>query len=416
MKISEWPTVTLNSVSIVFTDGDWIESKDQSPTGIRLIQTGNIGVGEFKDRAEKARYISADTLRRLRCEEIYEGDCLISRLPDPVGRACIIPAVEERLITAVDCTIIRFNTSKVCPNYFRYFSQSAAYLADIESACTGATRKRISRSKLGEIRLPLPALSEQKRIVTILDDVFAAIGTAVANAEKNLANARELFDSYLTTVFSRHDAGWMRRPLSTLCEKITVGHVGSMSCRYKSSGIPFLRSQNIRPFELAMESVVFIDEQFHLELKKSRLRPGDIAVVRTGYPGTAAVIPPELKDANCSDLVIIRPGAEVNPHYLAAFFNSAFGKKLVLGKLVGAAQKHFNIGAAREVLLHYPSVQRQEQIVSELSGFRIETERLQLLCQRKIAALGQLKQVILQKAFAGELTAHPAEAVQEAAE
>ncbi len=206
-----WITASLSDVSVVFTDGDWIESKDQSPSGIRPIQTGNVGIGEFMDRAEKARYISPDTFQRLRCEEIFEGDCLISRLPDPVGRACIIPASGERLITAVDCTIVRFDPKKIIPEFFKYFSQSSTYLAEVEAACTGATRQRISRNRLGSVTLPLPSIPEQRRIVAILDEAFEGIDTAVANTEKNFANARELFESYLNSILNPGANRWDRK-------------------------------------------------------------------------------------------------------------------------------------------------------------------------------------------------------------
>jgi len=93
---NNWKIKKLGEVCDVFTDGNWIESKDQSLEGIRLIQTGNIGLGFFKNRNEKARYISEDTFKRLKCTEIFQGDCLISRLPDPVGRACIIPNTGEK--------------------------------------------------------------------------------------------------------------------------------------------------------------------------------------------------------------------------------------------------------------------------------------------------------------------------------
>ena len=110
-----WHTKPLAALCEVFGDGDWIESKDQSADGIRLIQTGNVGEGVFKDRGEKARYISEETFKRLRCTEIFEGDCLISRLPDPAGRSCILPDTGERMITAVDCTIVRFNVNQTLP-------------------------------------------------------------------------------------------------------------------------------------------------------------------------------------------------------------------------------------------------------------------------------------------------------------
>lgn len=111
----------------LFADGDWIETKDQSSSGVRLIQTGNVGNGEFKDRGEKARFVSGAAFKRLGCTEIFEGDCLVSRLPDPVGRSCILPATGQRMITAVDCTIIRFKRDLLEPKYFRYVAQSDGY-------------------------------------------------------------------------------------------------------------------------------------------------------------------------------------------------------------------------------------------------------------------------------------------------
>ena len=104
-----WKTFKLKEICSVFTDGDWIETKDQSAEGIRLVQTGNVKIGKFADRRDKARYISKETFKRLNCTEVMEGDILVSRLPEPVGRACVIPELQEKAITAVDCTVIRTN-------------------------------------------------------------------------------------------------------------------------------------------------------------------------------------------------------------------------------------------------------------------------------------------------------------------
>jgi type I restriction enzyme S subunit len=204
-------------------------------------------------------------------------------------------------------------------------------------------------------------------------------------------------------VFSARHSGRADRVLGSLCHRITVGHVGSMANAYKPSGVPFLRSQNIRPFTVTTENMVFIDDGFHASLGKSSLAAGDVAIVRTGYPGTAAVIPESLGVANCSDLVIVKPGPEVDPHFLAAFFNSSFGKSQVGGKLVGAAQKHFNVGAAKEVTLHLPPIAEQRIIVAAAMQIREETEALAELHQRKLAALDELKQSLLHQAFSGAL-------------
>lgn len=161
--------------------------------------------------------------------------------------------------------------------------------------------------------------------------------------------------------------------LEDICREITVGHVGSMASKYHGTGIPFLRSQNILPFRIKLNNVVFIDETFHATLKKSQLRPGDLAIVRTGYPGTAAVIPNDLEIANCSDLVIVKPDENINPHYLCLLFNSVFGKNLVGSRLVGAAQKHFNVTTAKKVLIRFPCLIEQDCLVAKMNEVAAET-------------------------------------------
>ena len=406
MKVGEWPRVSLSSVSVVFTDGDWIESKDQSPTGIRLIQTGNVGVGEFKDRAEKARYISEDTFRRLRCEEIYEGDCLVSRLPDPVGRACIIPTVEERLITAVDCTIIRFNTSKICPNYFRYFSQSAAYLADIESVCTGATRKRISRNKLGEIRLPLPPVPEQKRIVAILDEAFEGIATAVANAEKNLANARELFDSYLNSIFTQKGEGWVEKSLSDICVLISGQHIDAKDYNSERRGVGYLTG----PSDFGLINPCLTKWTEH---PKRMATAGDILITVKGS-GVGKINLLHVSDVAISRQLMAIRCKPADIDYVYAFLTTCFPHFQAISN--GAAIP----GISREDVLNLrfpmPTEQQKEEVTLSIVSFRSKICQLAVVYEEKLSALGKLKQAILQKAFAGELTARSAEAVQEAAE
>ncbi|HEY5212845.1 MAG TPA: restriction endonuclease subunit S [Acidobacteriaceae bacterium] len=275
--------------------------------------------------------------------------------------------------------------------------------SDMTEFVSGLTVPKLNQGSLRAVPVPLPPVPQQQRIVGILDEAFESIATAKATAEKNLQNARALFESHLQSVFTQRGPGWVDRQLDSLCHKITVGHVGSMAREYKESGVPFLRSQNIRPFEVTLENVVFIDDAFHHSLDKSRLRPGDLAIVRTGYPGTAAVIPLDMPDANCSDLVIVRPSPEVNPHFLAAFFNSDFGKQLVLGKIVGAAQKHFNINAAKEVMLHVPPMPEQLTIIKMVGSFREETQHLESIYQRKLTALDALRKSLLHQAFTGDL-------------
>ena len=176
-----WAWCRFKDIVTYIDDGDWIESKEQSDFGIRLLQTGNIGCGHFKDKEGNYHYISEETFKKLNCNEIYPGDILISRLPEPVGRACIVPNLSQRLITAVDCAIIRLKQDIISKNYFIYYTQSAKYLELIKNNCMGTTRLRISRANLEKTLLPLPPLAEQKRIVTAIETIFTQIDILETN-------------------------------------------------------------------------------------------------------------------------------------------------------------------------------------------------------------------------------------------
>ena len=160
--------VYLSTLCNVFIDGDWIESKDQSDVGIRLIQTGNIGDGYFRDKDDKARYISEQTFEHLKCTEVFPNDILISRLPDPIGRACVIPDGIGKSITAVDCTIVRLS-DKILPEFFVAYTKTPMYHRQINEVATGTTRRRVSRANLGNIKITCPSLDKQQQFVDIVN-------------------------------------------------------------------------------------------------------------------------------------------------------------------------------------------------------------------------------------------------------
>lgn len=142
-----WEQRKLTNLCEKFTDGDWIEAKDQSDSGVRLVQTGNVGVTEYLDKPNNKKWISFETFEQLHCEEVYPGDILISRLPEPAGRACIMPNLGTKMITAVDCTIVRPNAVTSTRFLLQYLS-SQAYFDAVNTCLAGGTRQRISRGNL----------------------------------------------------------------------------------------------------------------------------------------------------------------------------------------------------------------------------------------------------------------------------
>ena len=238
-----WEYKKLGEVCEMISDGDWIESKDQSLKGIRLVQTGNIGLGCFIDKCDKKKYISTETFERLKCTEIYEGDCLVSRLPDPIGRACLLPNLLERAITAVDCSILRF-VKVLNPAFFVKYTMSNTYLKEVGKFATGTTRKRISRKNLQEkIVVPVPPLAEQQVIVEELDLLNAIIDKKKEELEELDKLAQSVFyDMFGDPV--ENEKGWEVKKLGDLASKIGDGLHGTPSY-VESSGYYFVNGNNL---------------------------------------------------------------------------------------------------------------------------------------------------------------------------
>lgn len=172
----------------MFTDGDWIESPYITSSGVRLIQTGNIGAGQYKEQG--FRYISEATFSNFRCTEVVPGDILICRLGEPVARACLAPNLANRMITSVDVCILK-TREDVSSNYLVYAMSSWPYLSWVGSLVRGSTRDRVSRAMVGSFRLPLPSLEEQIAIARFLDHTIANITSAIACGSREIELLRE---------------------------------------------------------------------------------------------------------------------------------------------------------------------------------------------------------------------------------
>ena len=395
-----WEITLLKDACKVFADGDWIESKDQSSDGIRLVQTGNIGFGYFKDKEDKSRYISEETFFRLKCTEILPGDLLVSRLPDPVGKSCIIPEINSKMITGVDCTIIRPNDN-LSSEFLCYYQMSNQYLNDVQSGVSGATRQRISRKNLGLIEIPIPPLTEQQRIVTILDEAFAVIVKAKANAEQNLKNSKELFESYLQGVFENKGEEWEDNILKDVCE-LKSGTTISPSLERTEGDVLYTKvgDMNLPDNEVEINtSSRFVNSR---EIKINQIIPqGAIIFPKRG--GAIAtnkkrkIIKPTIVDLNTMAII---PSKKIDNDYFFHWFQ-LFDLNSISN---GANIPQINNYSFDEVYIPYPkSIREQQLIVQKLNTLSTETKKLETIYQTKIKDLEELKKSVLQKAFSGEL-------------
>lgn len=172
----------------LFTDGDWVESPYITDNGVRLLQTGNIGTGLYREKG--FRYISESSFVKLGCTDVVPGDVLICRLGNPVARACLAPDLGCRMITSVDVCILRPSVA-VNSKFLVYQMSSTGYLNWVSSLVRGSTRDRVSRSMLGNFELVLPPLKEQTRICEELDARTGEINTAIDRITREIDLIRE---------------------------------------------------------------------------------------------------------------------------------------------------------------------------------------------------------------------------------
>lgn len=223
----DWSPTTINQISgnrkSNFNDGDWIESVHIVDEGIRIVQTGNIGIGRFIDKKKK-KYISEDSFNELKCTEIFEGDILICRLADPSGRACLLPALEDyKAVTSVDISILRPNSSIGISNYLVQFFSASNWLNQVKRRSAGSTRSRISRSELGKIKFYLPPIPEQQEIASILSDWDRAIEKTQALIDKLQFRKKGLIQQFLTgkTRLAGFNRKWRKVSISKIATQFT---------------------------------------------------------------------------------------------------------------------------------------------------------------------------------------------------
>lgn len=396
-KNVEWEWKKLGDVCYTFDDGDWIESSNQSPCGIRLIQTGNIGCGIFKDKGEKARYISENTFKKLNCTEIFPGDCLISRLPNPLGRACILPNLESRMITAVDCTIVRFNKF-FNSSFFLYYSQSTSYQAEIDAKATGTTRSRISRKNLAEISIPIPPLDEQERIVKVLDDAFEKIDTIKTTAETNLQNAKDLFDSALTK-----ELNVKKNILCQMKEVCDVRDGTHDSPKYHKTGYPLVTSKNLKDGKVNFEKIKLISEEDYVAInKRSKVNIGDVLFAMIGTIGNPVLITEEPNYA-IKNMALFKPKEQLDSSFLQLYLNSPKVLEKMNKEANGSTQRFVGLDYLRNFQIPLPPLSIQKQIVAKLDSLSEKVKQLESNYKQVLADCDELKKALLKQAFEGML-------------
>ncbi len=413
-----WKWCRLGEVCKTFSDGDWIESKDQSTEGIRLIQTGNIGKGAFRDKNDKCRYISENTFERLNCTEVFAGDILISRLPEPVGRACIIPQLKDRMITAVDCAIVRLFEGAVEKKWFCFYTQSHVYDGFVKTSCTGTTRLRISRKNLGEIPFPLPpTLAEQQRIVNRIESMFAKLDEAKDKAQnvvdgfetRKAAILHKAFTGELTAKWRKEkgvpDDSWEEKTIGEIClvkggKRVPKG----MSLIKEKNEHPYLKAGNLKFGTVVDKDMEYVPNDVFILIKNYTVNAGDVYITNVGACiGDCGIIPDYYHGANLTENAVKLTEMICNNSYLATQLSSNLVQTQIKSKIKSATLGKLSIDNIKQLKINLPTLTEQVEIVRILDIIIEKENKAKQAAEVVLEQIDLLKKSILARAFRGEL-------------
>ncbi len=414
-------------------------------------ETRNLGdvcqvIGGGTPSKDNAAFYGGDipwaTVRDLRQDVIFETEFMITKEAVKSSSTNIIPKGNVVIATRVGLgkisllgqdTAINQDLRGIVPNdpkvisvrFLFWWLKSIAHL--IEEEGTGATVKGVKLPFVKSLRVPLPLLPEQQRIVGILDEAFDGIAIAKANAEKNLQNARALFESHLQSVFTQRGEGWVEKSVGELVAEGTLikpfdgnhGEIHPRKADYTDSGVPFIMACDLQSGRVDTEHCTFIKRKLAESLRVGFAKDGDVLISHKGTIGRSAIVSTEddyiMLTPQVTSYRVKDPSKLFNRFIRYYFMSPVFQREMTTGAADGSTRAY--IGITKQLLLHFhfPSLVEQKRIAAELDVIDPETQRLESLYQRKLAALDELKKSLLHQAFAGQLTQDKRPSAMEAA-
>ncbi|QNH01187.1 restriction endonuclease subunit S [Pseudomonas sediminis] len=414
-----WSEAKLNDLLEYVTSGsrDW--SKYYAEKGALFVRTQDINKNKLSAFYSIAKVSLPERVEGKRTL-IKKDDILLTITGANVGKCAHIErdipeayvSQSVALVRLIDKSLAKFvHKQLISPS-------DGSVQTKLEASAYGMGRPVLNLDNVREVSLNIAPHAEQARITQKIDELLAQVDTlksridaipallklfrqsVLASAVSGRLTENWRLSNGLTKLVEKH---WESTNFGAICSEITVGYVGKMADQYTETGIPFLRSQNVRPFRFSKKNLLYVSKDFHERIIKSKLSPGDLAIVRSGAPGVTCVIPDELEVANCSDLVIARPSERLNPHFGCLFMNSEVAQKNVAENQVGVAQQHFNVGSMKKMPIELPPIEEQLEIVRRTDQLFAFADQLESKVQTAKARIDLLSQSILAKAFRGEL-------------
>lgn len=399
-----WKMKKLGEVCL-FENGDRGEnypSKSvQTTSGVPFINAGHLT--DFGIDYQTLNFIPRERFDLLGNGKIRKNDILFC-LRGSLGKFACVGELSEGAI-ASSLVIVR-PCKSVLKSYVLAYFQSDLCAEMISKFKNGAAQPNLSAGNLKEFKIPLPALPEQQRIVAILDEAFEGIATAKANADKNLKNARQLFESHLNSVFSQRGEGWVEKTLGDTAKvkggkRVPKGYQLSTN----QTDFPYIRVTDFTDNgSIDMGDLRYISADVHNKIKNYVIYSEDLYISIAGTIGKTGIIPDELNGSNLTEnacRLAFKPGLSNRFVYYFTLTSSFIEQAGVNTRT--AAQPKLALSRLSTIKLGVPSVQAQQRLVDDFDALCEETQRLESIYQKKIDALDALKKSILQKAFSGKM-------------
>ncbi len=390
--------------TIGFLDGDWILSRDMSDNGkIGVVQLKHIGKGKFLHKDFK--FISEKTCKKLKCTRLEEGDLLVSRMAEPICRSCILPKLNFDTVTAVDVTIIKPDPTLAKVKYLNYFLNTEALQNQAKKFSVGTTRERISKKNLQKLKVPLPSISTQEKIVSMLDNV--------EQLRERRKQADKLTEEYLQNVFIKMFGEPKKNPynfdfakLKTAFSKnrsgLKCGPFGSAlkKFEYVKSGIPVWTMDNIHNGAFLERKCLFVTEQKFNALKSYAIENGDVIISRAGTVGKMCVVETSAKESIISSN-LIRLSLDktiLSPVYFVCLMEYFKGKIGRLKTGADGAYTFMNTKVLETLEIPIPPINLQKKFVEIYRQIK-ELRQMQLDTNLEIV---KLSSILTEKAFNGD--------------
>ena len=390
-----WKIKKLKEICAKITDGTH-QTPKYFDEGVIFLSSKNVTSGKID--WDNIKYI--DEKQHLEMHKRVAprvGDILLAKN----GTTGVAAMVDRDVVFDIYVSLAHIRVlEEVTPEFMLYFINSPIAKKQFNKRLKGSGVPNLHLEEIREVEILLPPLSEQQRIVAILDEVFEAIAKAKANAEQNLKNAKELFESYLQKVFETKGEGWEEKTLGGIYDVRDGTHD---SPKYQEEGFPLITSKNLKKDLLNYDNVKYISEQDYINInKRSKVDKGDILFAMIGTIGNPVVIKDE-PDFAIKNVALFKVPNSQNSNFLKYFLDAKSNIDKMMGDAKGTTQKFVGLGYLRAFKILLPPLKDQQIIVRKLDALSLETKKLEAIYQQKINDLEELKKSVLQKAFAGEL-------------